>query len=453
MIELFDSDKFKRLMEVFKAEIGAEDGNAEGILMLTAEKSGLTRFANNTIHQNVGQNSRWLSVKVIKDKKIGQYGTNRLDEESVKNAAQEALKALEFTPADPELPDLQSSQDYKDIKKVCEATANMSPVEKAEIVKNAVEICKMHDLEAAGILESGVETMMLGNTAGLFAENTQTQVDFNISVYGEKQTSGWAQGCSYSKKELNLDKIAKTAIDKALMAKDPVSMEPGEYTVVLEPSAVSDFMMFLGWLGFGAQGFIEGTSPMKNKLGEKIANELITIEDNVYHPKAIGMPFDFEGSPRQKVTLIENGVFKNIVHSRRTAKKMDTKTTGHALPEPNTHGPLPLNMVIREGDKTQDELIKSTKKGLLVTHFHYVNLVDPNKLSITGMTRDGLFLIEDGKVTKPVNNFRFTESIFKALKNVVALGDELKLFYGYGTSYLAPAMKIENFRFSSKTEF
>jgi predicted Zn-dependent protease len=254
-------------------------------------------------------------------------------------------------------------------------------------------------------------------------------------------------------KKLDFMDIAETAIEKAVMARNPREIEAGEYTVVLEPPAVAELVSFLGWMGFGAQGYIDGRSSLCGKLGTKIAADSVNISDDVYHPDSTGFCFDFEGSVRQRVDLVVDGVSEALVHSKRTARKMNVEPTGHAFAEPNNWGPMPMNLVMDTGDDSFEDMISSTKDGLLVTHFHYVNVADPTDLVLTGMTRDGLFRIKDGKVIGAVRNMRFTESVFKALKNIVMICDEAQPANEEGSSVIVPAVKIENFRFSSKTDF
>jgi predicted Zn-dependent protease len=232
-------------------------------------------------------------------------------------------------------------------------------------------------------------------------------------------------------------------------------MPPGAYVVVLEPAAVTDILEFMAWFGFGGLGFVEGRTFMAGKLGQKVLGDNITILDDAYHSLQQGLPFDFEGLPRQRLTLVENGVAKAVVHDRVTARRAQTQTTGHALPQPSAEGPYPLDLVLSSGNSSVEEMISSTERGILVTRFHYTNLVEPMDLVLTGMTRDGTFLIEKGKVAAPLKNLRFTQSVVEALREVELISREQKTTHsdwGPG-SYTAPALKIRRFNFSSGTQF
>jgi len=248
---------------------------------------------------------------------------------------------------------------------------------------------------------------------------------------------------------MDFQKVIDTAILKAEMNIDAIELPPGEYTVILEPPAVAEILSFASYMGFGALSFIEGKSFLVGEIDTQLFDPKIDIVDDPFHPLNPGQPFDFEGTPKQKLTLVEKGIPKHLAHDRLTAAKMKTKTTGHSLPQPNAWGPMPWNVVVKAGKSSIDDMIKSTERGLLVTHFHYTNVVEPRKLVLTGMTRDGLFLIENGKITKPVKNFRYTQNIPKALANVDMVGKELKTD-GFIT---APALKLPRFNFSSGTQF
>ncbi|MBI4713307.1 MAG: hypothetical protein HY762_08430 [Planctomycetes bacterium] len=212
----------------------------------------------------------------------------------------------------------------------------------------------------------------------------------------------------------------------------------------------------MAFRGFGALGYQEGRSFLSGKLGSRVMGGNISITDDVYHPLIQGMPFDFEGMPRQKVTLIDKGVARNVVYDRLTAKKdRRTHSTGHGLPQPNPQGPLPTSLILQPGDSSIAEMIASTKKGLLISEFHYTNLVEPMKMVLTGMTRNGLYLIENGIITRGVKNMRFTESVLRALSNVELISRETELHKGFfgGGGFIVPTLKINNFNFSSETKF
>jgi len=206
--------------------------------------------------------------------------------------------------------------------------------------------------------------------------------------------------------------------------------------------------------GFNARMHLEGQSLLTGKLGQKVFDDKLTIVDDAYNENLSGIPFDFEGVPRRKVELVKNGILTNLVADRWTAQKMNIEPTGHGLPQPNRWGAIPLNVVIEPGETSLKDMVKSVKNGLLVTHFHYTNVSELTKLTITGMTRDGLFAIENGEIAYPVKNLRFTQSTLDTFNNIIAIGKKQKLVSGFffGGAY-TPAMLVEKFNFSSATEF
>jgi predicted Zn-dependent protease len=223
--------------------------------------------------------------------------------------------------------------------------------------------------------------------------------------------------------------------------------------VVLEPSAVSTLVGFLAWIGFGGRVLAEGRSCFSGREDTRVAAEAVTIVDDAMAPGTLGIPFDFEGVPRSRVPLIERGVFRGGVHDLRTAKQVGARTTGHALPSPNPEGPFPLNLVMEPGDATVDDMVADTERGVLVTRFHYSNVVHAVESTITGMTRDGTFLIEDGEVAYPVKNFRFTQSILDALRDTTMIGRETELASEFFFSASrVPALKVESFNFSGRSD-
>ena len=247
--------------------------------------------------------------------------------------------------------------------------------------------------------------------------------------------------------------VGRRAADKAVRSASPRAIEPGEYEVVLEPNAVSTLVGFLAYIGFGGRALTEGRSCLSGKEGQRVADPRITIYDDALSPETIGLPFDFEGTPRRRVDLIRDGVFLDGVYDRRTAKQAGKETTGHALPPPNPEGPFPLNLFMAPGEAGLEDMVAATSRGLLVTRFHYSNIVNPVESSITGMTRDGTWLIEDGEVRHPVVNLRFTQSILEALSEVSMVGRDTELASEFFFSASrVPALKIDRFRFTSRSD-
>jgi predicted Zn-dependent protease len=255
---------------------------------------------------------------------------------------------------------------------------------------------------------------------------------------------------------LDPEAVGRVAVNKALRSRNPTELEPGVYAVILEEEAVGDMLFTLGFLGFGALALQEGRSFMSSRLGQKITGDNITIWDDGLDNRGLVLPFDFEGVPKQRVTLIENGIAKGVVYDSLTAgREVGKISTGHSLPAPNTMGPIPVNLFMAPGNATKEEILASTERGIWVSRFHYTNPVHPVQTILTGMTRDGTFLIENGEITRPLKNLRFTQSILDAFSEVDMLGKNLKTIKMEWGSFgcCVPAAKIHNFQFTGTTEF
>lgn len=423
--------------------------------------SYLTRFANNYIHQNVGEENTNITIRTILGKRFGIATTNFLSRDKIKETIQNALAITRLQPENPDFRTLPfaSKKDYKRVSTFYNSTARFSPDARAQAVKLVFKSAQEKGLNAYGSFTTGALEIGIGNSLGVMAYNLSSDAYCNVVMMG-KTSSGYADAASRDVRDLDTLKIARTSIEKALLSQNPIDLPPGRYTVILEPLAVDEMMAFLGGLGFGAKVYQEGRSFLKDKLGKKIVDSRITWIDDAYNEKGFVCPFDFEGMPKKKIRLFERGVAKDLAYDSLTAFKEGKESTGHAMPQPSYIGPFPTNLVLKGGKSTFKEMIRSTKKGILVTRFHYTNTVDPMKTVITGMTRDGTFLIENGEITKGIKNLRFTQSILEALNNLVDISRNQTLAgggAGYGGRFavgsLVPALKIDNFNFTSATEF
>jgi predicted Zn-dependent protease len=431
-------------------------GQAE--LILINGSSSLTRYADNVITQNVheAEDTQLLIRLIKKNGKSARVVINQLDDSSVKQALKRAGDMADCQKqADPNRLELTPRQKYETVNGYVEATAHLTPADRARLIKDAIIECKQRNLRGSGTYSNGVDSLSIANSRGMFAHHLSSSAEFAITCLSET-SSARATKNTKDVNEINTVQLARTAAEKAIKAQNAVSVPAGPYTVVLEPMASVEFLFFMAYLGFGALSYQEGRSFLSGKLGKKVMGDNINISDNAYHPAISGMPFDFEGMPKKKVSLIEKGIAKNVVYDRLTARKAKTQSTGHGLPQPNAAGPMPSALILHPADSSVSEMIASTKKGLLVSEFHYTNVLDPLKLIITGMTRNGVYLIENGVVTKGVKNMRFTESVLAALSNVELIARDaelLKGFFGGSGGFVAPALKINNFNFSSETKF
>jgi len=270
---------------------------------------------------------------------------------------------------------------------------------------------------------------------------------------GSEGGSGFAETFSGSVGTIDAAAIGRRANDKALGSRSPKALDAGVYPVVLEPAAVATLVGFLAWVGFGGKGYLEDRSCFSGKKDQQVAAPTVSIWDDGSDPRTLGAPFDFEGVPKRRVDLIRDGVFLDAVYDLRTGKEAGVPSTGHGLPSPNPEGPFPLNLFMDTGDATVEDMVKGTERGVLVTRFHYANIVNPLESSITGMTRDGTFLIERGEVVGPVRNFRFTQSILGALSTTSMVGRQAELASEFFFSAsLVPALKVEEFNFSGVSD-
>ena len=416
---------------------------AQTEVSLEAGKESLTRFAGNQIHQNVSESNAKLSIRSIEDGHIGFAATNRIDTDSLRQALDWAHSVARSQRIVAGPAEFAGPQKYSQIDNFSSQTAEFSPVERAEIVGRLIEECSPHGAEAAGAISNSEDVFATANSNGLHAYHARTDANFTATVLADKST-GWCDTYAVDASKLEASAQGSIALERAIAGKNRRKIEPGKYTVILEEAPVKDFLDFLNWLGFGAQAFEEGRSYMCGKLGKKITGENISIADDAFQPLGTGIPFDFEGMPKQRVSLIENGIARGVVYDRAFAARAKRSSTGHALPSRFTYGPLALSVTMQPGDSDVDEMIRSVKRGLLVSRFWYCRVVDPAKTLMTGQTRDGTFLIEDGKIAGGVQDMRFNESILDAFSRAKLISKTVRRI---GTS-IVPAMKIDDFRFT-----
>ncbi len=411
----------------------------------------LTRFANNSIHQHVAEHGLTVSLRVDVDGRTARVTTNRIEADALRGALESAASLAASQPKVPGLLPLPTKQKYRPVRRFSSPTATLSAEARSRAVKTACALAENKGQIAAGIFSSGQSQSVLANSRGLFAAYRQTQAEFSVTMQQGSATS-WAKANSADFRTFDPRDLAKTASEKAARAENPIELAPGRYTVILEPAAVLDLVGFL-FYDFSATAVHDQRSCFSGRLGNPLLGKNITITDDVYHPEQLGAPFDGEGIPRERVILVDQGVPRNLVYSRGSAKKAGKRPTGHGFALPNEYGEAPMNLVVDGGKTSVDEMIASTDRGLLVTRLWYIREVDPYEKIMTGMTRDGLFLIEKGKVTQAVRNFRFNQSILQMLQNVEALGPSHRATAEESFEMVIPPMKIRDFHFSEVTKF
>jgi predicted Zn-dependent protease len=369
----------------------------------------------------------------------------------LRGAIEASLSLAHSQPRDPKLLPLPGRQRYRQVNRFAAQTAALTPEDRARAVRRACDLAVKRGQVAAGIFASGQAQAAVGNSRGLFAAYRETHAEFSITMQ-EQPAASWAKANAANVRALDPQKLAERASEKAHLATNAQELPPGRYTVILEPSAVLDIVGFL-FYDFAATALADKRSSLNDRMGKQIFGENITIADDVYHPLQLGAPFDGEGMPRERVLLVDRGVAKNLVYSRTSAKVAKKKPTGHGFALPNEYGEAPMNLVFAGGNAPVEEMIASTDRGLLVTRLWYIREVDPYEKIMTGMTRDGLFLVEKGRVTSAVRNFRFNQSLLELLRSVELLGPALRATGEEAFEMVVPAMKVRDFHFSEVTKF
>ncbi|MFQ5816589.1 MAG: TldD/PmbA family protein [Terriglobia bacterium] len=420
-------------------------------VFIECSRSALTRFANNIIHQNVAEEGIQVSVRVVVDSRTARATTNKIDAAALRCTVEQALASARWQPQDPDLLPMLGPQRYNPVTRVSAATAELSPQARAEAVRRVVARAEGFHLTAAGLYSNSYATQALANARGLFAYYDETRAEFSLTCWNDKG-SGWAKANFTAADQLGIDELAERACQKALASQEPQELAPGRYTVILEPAAVLDLVGFL-FYDFAATAIADQRSCFTERLGEKVFGENISIWDDAYHPLQTGSVWDGEGMPRQKVTLVERGVVKNLVYSRQAARKAGTKPTGHGFLLPNEYGEAPMNLVFAGGDCSLDEMIRATERGVLVTRLWYIREVDPYKKILTGMTRDATFYVTDGTIQYAIRNLRFNQSILAMLSQVEMLGPAVRTAGEESFEMVVPAMKIADFHFTEGTKY
>ncbi len=442
------------IRRIIETVIGASRADQTEVEVFT-NNSALTRFANNYIHQNVEETDVDVRVRSVIGQKIGIASTNEISEEALRRLAATAYDLALHQRENEDFRSLPRPEPVAAADAFVERTARCGPEERAGVVGQICDASSRAGLTAAGAFHTTAHEFAVGNSLGVFALHRETQADINTVVMSET-SSGYAARVSKDAGDIDGEVVAQEAVDRALRSVNPRTIEPGEYEVILEPYAVVDMLDFFSYLSFGALPFIEKRSFMAGRLGERVMDDKVSVWDDGLSPEGIPMPFDFEGVPKRRVPFIERGVAKEVVWDSYYANRQggEARSTGHALPAGNTMGPMPLNMFMATGGASHDDMVRSTKRGLWVSRFWYTRTVHPLNVVTTGMTRDGTFLIEDGKIIGPVRNMRFTQDYVEALNHVDLVGREGMLVLGDlgGGVRKVPALKLAKWEFTGVSE-
>ncbi len=461
------ADIFNRITKLSTAD--------EVEVLFSGGRFALTRFANNTIHQNVAEENHGVSVRTMFGGRTARASTNKFDDESLRRVVEASEKLAKVQHPDPDL-DLLPMPDSREAAGSAESvlaphvpsrhfaeTAAITPQQRAEGVKNIVAVADRHKLTTAGVFSSSESVEGIFNSRGLSDWHMQTLAEISITMLGN-DSSGWQKANSPDIGNLRPLELAEVAGKKASDSARPQEIPAGKYTVILEPAAVLDLVGFMFW-DYSGMAILDQRSFLTDRVGTKIFGENISISDDVAHPLQAGCPFDGEGMRRQKVPLVEGGVVKRVVYARATAERMKRseykdkvgpiKASGHGLTLPNEMGETPLNIVfaVTRSPESVQQMIASTERGILVTRLWYIREVDPYEKIVTGMTRDGTFYVENGRVQHGVRNFRFNQSLIHLLSNVEAMSVPVRASGEESFDMVVPAMKARDFNFTEVTKF
>lgn len=416
-------------------------------------RAAATRFANNQIIQNVEEEDLQIAIRVLHQTKMGRAETNLTDPDALAFCCEKALHLAKHAAPDPDLLPLPGRQNYDKSAGFFNQTLLENPAFRAHYAVRTIAGCEQAGARCAGVVRVQASTIAIGNSQGLFAFAPSTQATVSLTANLNDRTGSEVRNHS-DIEQIDIHALVSGALDKARRSANVATLPPGEYTVVLEPLAVLSLLAqlvvdyiaqishFSGTAVYQKLGFVSG------RIGEQIFGANFSLNDDVYHPLHQGIPFDGEGMPRMPVILVHQGILSQLVHNRKSALQLGELPTGHALPLPNPYGAVPQHLVMLGGSSSIEEMVRKTQRGIYVSRFWYNRLIDPAHLLVTGMTRDGTFLIEGGEIVCGLENMRFNESLFKVFRQISDLGQEVRTYdEESGQIMVVPPVRVEDFRF------
>ena len=425
-------------------------GASEAEALVVAGESALTRFANSEIHQNVASAEVFVNLRFVTGKCVGVASTGRMDDEGIRAVVERAgaiaanVEELEDWAG---LPEADAPQPLP--AAWSEGTAHATPELRAAGARAVIAAADEADVTAYGSFSHDAEAVAVANSKGIAVAERRTSAQLLTVTMGPDNGTGYAEQCSVDATAIDAAAIGREAAQRARSSANPVAIDPGDYPVVLSHYAVVDLLDMLGYLGLSALAVQEDRSFYEP--GRRVGSPLVTITDDGRDPAGLPIGFDAEGVPKQRLELLAAGVCRDLAWDTQTAARAGRASTGHGLPAPNPYGPFPTNMVMAGGDASFEELVGGLDRGLLVTRFHYTNPVHGKKVIITGMTRDGTFLVEGGRVVGPVRNLRFTMSYLDALANVEAVSRDRRCIRGFLGGSVVPSVRLSSFSFTGTT--
>jgi len=458
----------KRCYEILKSALKYAQSKKPDFVdfLLLGWDSSVTRVANSQIHQNVSETEASLAVDIIHNLRIGSASTSVLTEESIDRVIDIAFESTHHKAQLPNPLNLHSFSHGTKAGRFFDATARLTPHERATIIQRLIRRAGSESLQVSAKFHSGAGEIAVANSRDTLTYTTFTDANFSSILTGT-YGSAYASTASPDIDQIDFDEFFDHLICKCrLQNRRPQDLfagkKPGEemyYDVILEPAAVAEWIDFLSFSGFNGLTYLEEESFLWGKLGQKVLGDNIDIWDDGTDPAGYVLPFDFEGTPKSKVFFIERGVAKNVAYDGLLAAKSKTKSTGHSLGAGQRHlGAFPLNLFVGGDDQSLDYMIASSEDPTIyVTRFHYTNVADVKNVVLTGMTKDGTFLVKNGEIVAPVSNLRYLHSVLEALNHVEMLSDPVLVhdpdIYGalMPSCSVVPAMKIQKVRFIGST--
>ncbi|MDP6423437.1 MAG: metallopeptidase TldD-related protein [Planctomycetota bacterium] len=432
------------------------DGDEIEVIVGASESNALRMAESAPSEQNASTRVR-CSIRVVRDGRHGRAEVESLGDAAIDRTIAAARAAAAATPVSslPPFAGASTGDDGGQPEDAVRAVAGHAPAAKVAQVRGYLDRVRASGAVATGFYETKGESVTYANTAGCFRHAFQGRSWFSSTVLADDGAGVAHAGATGENLAPDrIDAAGQRALDKALSSRAPRNIDPGDYRVLLEPIAVAELVMFVSWTGMSGRRLLDGASFLSGKIGERVLSEQLTIRDDAGDARFRSPRFDLEGQDRRAVTIVDAGIGKGVVWDRATALEGQTETTGHAMPQPCASGPEPDNVIMEAANGVESDMLARLGNGLLVTQFHYTNVIDPVPVTVTGMTRNGTFLVENGEIVGPVKNMRFTQSIIAALTNVDAVGDDSSLVdVFFGGTCLVPSLLLPAFRFTSATEF
>ncbi|MFL5920220.1 MAG: TldD/PmbA family protein [Gaiellaceae bacterium] len=436
-------------LDLAERALRAAEGD-EALALVQSERSGMARFARSEVHQPTLIENVVVELQVVRDGRLGIASANRTDDDGLRSLAARAAEAADSAPADPDFAGLAPPIDPSAVDSYDEEAASLGAEDQARLAAAAIEAS---ELDLYGFFTSGITGFALASTTGLSASQEMTDVAV-LALAAVDGASGYAEQTGWRAGDVEPAAAAAAAVEKAKLTRGAVALEPGSYPAVLEPAAFAELLAYFSYDAFSAQGLLEERSYAFDKVGTKVFDERLSLADDALDPRGLPKAFDFEGTPKQRVELVEHGVLSGVVWDRPTAKRAGRESTGHAPPSSLRHwGPLTFALSVAGGEADSPaQLAETLGDGIYVTRLHYLSIVDPREGIVTGMTRDGTFRIRGGHVADPLVNLRFTVSVPHLLAELPGLTREPVLinqnaYYDerYPTGLLSPAVATARF--------